>query len=129
MTSHKKILIDLFIEHHDRFLSIADLSALIPLGVQIDQTTIYRAVQNLEKNGLVESASTDKGHTGYVLRHSDHHHHHLICTGCGQIVSIPCHPDLWQDVANQYNFQETHHKVEIYGLCEACQKIDKHSSP
>jgi Fur family ferric uptake transcriptional regulator len=122
MTPHKRILVDLFLDSPDRFLTIAELAALLPPDVQMDTTTIYRNVQKLEESGLVESRLDDKGVMSYLLCQSHGtHHHHLICTGCGSIISIPCHPAIWQDIARQHRFLESHHKVEIYGLCAHCQ--------
>jgi Fe2+ or Zn2+ uptake regulation protein len=122
ITAHKRSLIEMLINNLGRFLSITDLENLIPDSVSMDTSTIYRTVMTLQEHGLIESMIDDNGLTSYMLCHElGVHHHHLICTGCGKTIIIPCQPQLWQDASQQCQFLVTHHKVEIYGLCADCQ--------
>jgi Fur family ferric uptake transcriptional regulator len=92
---------------------------------KVGQATVYRTMKLLTKCGLAEPRQFGDGHTRYEPVEEDHEHHdHLICTSCGKIVEF--HNDeieLLQDrVADQHGFVVTHHKMELYGLCEDCRK-------
>lgn len=58
-------------------------------------------------------------------RHLGQHHDHLICTKCGRIQEfyVPSLEKLQEEIARTYGFKPLDHRLEIYGLCEACQKV------
>jgi len=59
----------------------------------------------------------------YEHRHLGEHHDHLICTKCGKIQEF-FHPQLESlknEIAKQYGFKPLDHRLEIYGLCDACK--------
>ncbi|MCB0370999.1 MAG: transcriptional repressor, partial [Bdellovibrionales bacterium] len=51
------------------------------------------------------------------------HHDHMTCTECGSIVEFENKniESLQEKVALQYGFKLTHHVLELYGICPACQ--------
>ncbi len=57
-------------------------------------------------------------------RHLGEHHDHLICTKCGRIQEfyVPSLEKLQEEIARNYGFKPLEHRLEIYGLCEQCQK-------
>lgn len=93
---------------------------------RIGQATVYRTMKLLAKCGLAEVRQFGDGHTRYERAHGDEeeHHDHMICTSCGKIVEFvnPQIESLQQRVAKQHGFVVTHHKMELYGICEACQQ-------
>ena len=53
------------------------------------------------------------------------HHDHLICTDCGKIVEF-VDDEIEKDkkkIAKVNKFKITDHSMQLYGLCESCQKI------
>ncbi|HEY1972895.1 MAG TPA: Fur family transcriptional regulator [Pseudonocardia sp.] len=92
-------------------------------GEGIGLTTVYRTLQNLAESGELDVLRTDSGEAVY-RRCSTHHHHHLVCRSCGRTVEVegPAVESWAQRVAEEYDFTEVSHTVEIFGLCAACRQ-------
>jgi len=106
----------------DRMLSVNDIIKKIPDGKNVDNATVYRNVQRLTDLRILESMIDDKGISRYVISRGSAHHHHLICVSCGKILNIPCKNNYWNQYAEDNNFNEMYHKLEVYGTCENCKK-------
>lgn len=119
MTAAKKRILDVFLNNQDRMLSIADVAALLPGDASIDNATVYRNIQKFTDAGLLESFNDEQGVNRYTV-YEQEHHHYLICTGCGKIIKIPCVTGFWKTHARDNAFEETHHKLEVYGRCASC---------
>ncbi|MBN1776699.1 MAG: transcriptional repressor [Clostridiales bacterium] len=119
MTSPKKRILDVFLNNQDRMLSVADIAALLEGSAAIDNATVYRNIQKFTELGILESFNDEQGVNRYTVFEQEHHHY-LICTGCGKIIKIPCVKCFWQTQALKNDFQETHHKLEVYGKCAEC---------
>jgi Fur family transcriptional regulator, ferric uptake regulator len=52
------------------------------------------------------------------------HKHHLVCTNCGSVAAFEgCDLDgLLGGLARRLNFRVDGHWLEIYGLCQVCQR-------
>lgn len=56
-----------------------------PVGV----ASIYRVLDLLVEQGLVERLDTGQGSARYEARHaSGEHHHHLVCDDCGKVEAF-----------------------------------------
>jgi len=86
--------------------------------------TVYRTLKLLAEAGLADERRFEDGFTRYEFKDSGNHHDHLICTQCGAILEFENEriEALQQDVARRNHFQVRSHKLELYGLCAACQK-------
>ena len=92
-------------------------------GDGIGLTTVYRHLQLLADDGEVDALQLDGGEVAYRRCATGHHHHHLVCRSCGRSVEVEC-PDVgsWaQSVAGDAGFSDPTHRVEVFGLCAACQ--------
>jgi Fur family ferric uptake transcriptional regulator len=93
---------------------------------RVGQATVYRAMKLLMKCGLAEMRQFGDGHTRYEHTHGagEPHHDHLICTDCGRIDEFVDHQiEALQDrIAEAHGFVVKHHKMELYGICPACQR-------
>jgi Fur family transcriptional regulator, ferric uptake regulator len=93
-------------------------------GDGIGLTTVYRHLQLLASDGAVDVLALDGGEVAYRLCASERHHHHLVCRRCGRSVEVPC-PDVdaWAlAVASDAGFADPSHRVEVFGICAACQR-------
>jgi Fur family transcriptional regulator, ferric uptake regulator len=93
-------------------------------GDGIGLTTVYLHLQLLADDGEVDALQLDGGEVAYRRCASDRHHHHLVCRRCGRSVEVAC-PDVgaWaQSVAKDAGFADPSHRVEVFGLCAACQR-------
>jgi Fur family ferric uptake transcriptional regulator len=90
-------------------------------GDGIGLTTVYRALQTLVDDKIVDLLRREDGEAIYRLC-GDTHHHHLVCKGCGNTVEIEGGAvEKWAKViAAEYGFRDVGHTAEIFGLCEKC---------
>jgi len=72
----------------------------------VDKVTIYRALSQLEKAGLVESKRLGDRKLRYELSFPSHCHHHIVCTECEKVELLPdCKRVSFEKVASQLGFQ------------------------
>ena len=98
---------------------LAEVSASLP-GVNL--STVYRCLEALENAGLV--SHTHLGHTPLTYHAiEDHAHIHLVCEGCGQVVSADAAlaAELRSRVASEHGFDIDPTHMAIAGRCAACR--------
>ncbi len=86
-------------------------------------TTVYRSLEALVGQGLVQSVDLGDGERRYEVVKPGEHHHHLFCDKCGSSVHLDqclVH-DLEDAIKAKYGFSTRAHVLEIFGLCSACQ--------
>ena len=85
----------------------------------LSKTTVYNALEVLEKNGIIQSITISGSELRYDFKHGMHHH--FLCKKCSRIIDI----DIKCPVGEK---KQTHgHKVEevhgyFKGLCKDCLK-------
>ncbi len=96
-------------------------------GEKIDVVTTYRILDCLETNGLIHrvlsSGKYFKCAIGDCHQHPhahDHCHHLMICETCHKIEETHC-PDIKIGLPTGNRFLIKGHRLEFFGLCEACQ--------
>src|ERR1700682_1531664 len=52
-----------------------------------NKVTVYRTIDFLLKNSLIDRVEFGEGKYRYEIKKADHHH--LICSNCGKIEDIP----------------------------------------
>ena len=85
--------------------------------------TVYRALSFLEEVDLITSITFGTDGKKYETS-SKSHHDHLICTDCGKIIEFMDDDiEKRQDkIAKKNNFKIMSHSMQLYGICESCQK-------
>ena len=104
------------------FASAQELYQLLQRnGESIGLTTVYRALQSLVSDKIVDQLRRDDGEAIYRLC-GDSHHHHLVCKQCGSTVEIEGSAiERWtKAMAEEHGFREVGHTAEIFGVCPAC---------
>jgi Fur family ferric uptake transcriptional regulator len=91
------------------------------LGERVGLTTVYRTLQAMTEAGELDALRTAEGETAY-RRCSTGHHHHLVCRSCGRTVEVsgPAVETWANAVAEQHNFRDVSHDLEIFGTCSSC---------
>lgn len=91
-------------------------------GEHIGLTTVYRHLQVLSEDGLVDTIRDAGGETLYRRCRTDAHHHHLTCRNCGRSVEVEGKAvEHWAaQVAAEAGFTDVGHTVELFGLCPDC---------
>lgn len=108
-----------------RHISVEELYREVKrVNPRIGYATVYRTMKLLKDHGLASESHFHDGEARYESALEAHHHDHMICVNCGKIdeFSEAKIEALQTEVAKGFGFRITGHKLELYGLCRACQK-------
>lgn len=85
--------------------------------------TVYRFLRELTAHQYVTEVRMGGQPSRYELTTKEHHDH-LTCTACGKISEFKNDKieKLQQQVASQFGFKLTGHILELYGVCQDCQR-------
>lgn len=85
--------------------------------------TVYRALSFLEEVELIASLNFGTDGKKYESN-AKSHHDHLICTDCSKIIEFVDEEieKKQEKIAKANKFKITSHSLQLYGLCEDCQK-------
>jgi len=124
VTLQREVVADVVFSSQEH-LSVEEIEArLKERGERIGKATIYRTMEILVRSGLVEDHDFGDGFKRYEhLFGQRPGHEHLVCTHCRKVVEFqrPEVERIQEEVAVQYGFLPTRHRLEIYGLCADCQ--------
>ena len=97
-------------------------------GYHHARTTVYNALDDLARAGLVRAAPVDAG----ALRYEsvDEAHHHFVCRTCGVIINVPIAPDLQERPLPVIDGAAPDELDVVYrGVCEVCATGRPEGSP
>lgn len=85
--------------------------------------TVYRTLSLLEDSEMVTSLSFGAQGKKYELGAKDHHDH-IICTKCGAISEFVDDEieTRQKKIAEELGFLIQEHSMQIYGICQPCQR-------
>jgi len=107
-------------------VSIDDLLTRVRVAhPNVGYATVYRTLRLLKEIGIADERHFGDGKALYEPI-GENHHDHLVCTKCAKIVEFENDDieTLQERVAAEHGFTISDHKMEIYGLCADCQKLD-----
>ena len=87
--------------------------------------TIYRSLESLKREGLVQMRTLSTGEGVYSCVQDDRHH--LTCVECGESLPIqecPVHA-LEERLEQSHHFKIYYHTLEFFGLCQQCHTVKK----
>ncbi|MBD2206837.1 transcriptional repressor [Calothrix sp. FACHB-1219] len=91
------------------------------LNQSMGLATVYRSLEALKLEGMVQVRTLANGEALYSLAQQDKHH--LTCLQCGISIPInqcPVH-DLEDKLEANHKFKIFYHTLEFFGLCNQCQ--------
>lgn len=106
----------------DGFRSAQDLHVELRGGGQrVGLTTVYRTLQQMTGDGLVDRVRTDTGERAYRWC-ARGPHHHLVCRGCGTAVEVQAtQVQQWATrTAQEHGFSDVTPTIEVVGTCARC---------
>lgn len=91
-------------------------------GLKPNLSTVYRALNYLEKKDYISSVSFEGNVRYYFAKNK--HYHFLICKNCGKIeVFTECMAnEIKKQIEERFNFEITDHVFYFKGLCNECKK-------
>ena len=100
-------------------------------GLVLDLAAVEEALTLFCRFGIGRPRSFKGRETSYEHLHPAMHHDHCICVKCGRILEFQNQEleSIQDDVAAKMGFKPLHHRMEIYGLCDACEKTGREGFP
>lgn len=90
----------------------------------LNQVTLYRALEALEKASIVVRVNLEHDHAHFELAVGRPHHHHAVCRDCGLVedIEVPHAPLPQKDAAKQAKAFAVidRYSLEFFGLCRKC---------
>ena len=98
--------------------------------IAVGTTTIYRQLEKMVKEGLVEKyvvEGTNSACFEYIGDHetSDHENcYHCKCEKCGKLIHVCCSEveSLRRHMTEHHGFQLDPKRTVFYGICNECRK-------
>ena len=100
------------------------LQTLKRKNIHVSRATIYRTLDILVQNSLVDRIDFGDGRARYEIKAGQSHHDHLICIKCGKVVEF-INPSLTttpKSVCDEYGFKYLNHFLQVYGTCPKCSE-------
>ena len=116
-------ILDIFLKT-EKHPTVNDLYDLIrKKNPKIGLATVYRTMKVICEAGLARETGFGAGIRRFEHKYKHQHHDHLICTKCGRIIEVmsPELEKLQENLTRRHNFKAVRHRMEIFGLCRACQ--------
>lgn len=129
VTTQRVAILDVLQSRPDKHLTAEEIYEHVKEQYpEIGLATVYRTIQVLSDLHLIDKLNLDDGYTRYEIGSGHeakeaHHHHHLICLGCGAVMSFQDDmlETLEQRIEESMGFHTVDHEVKLYGYCNKCQ--------
>lgn len=108
----------------NRAISAQDIYIELRNGSNIGLATVYRALEALKLEGVVQVRTLASGESLYSSVQQDNHY--LTCLQCGKSIPInecPVH-ELETQLHQSHQFKIFYHTLEFFGLCNCCQHLE-----
>ena len=107
-------------------VSIGDIADALP---QLPRSSAYRHLVDLQIAGVVRRVAANDDFARFELTEDlTEHHHHLLCVNCGKVTDVTPSDSFERTVtrhldslADAEGFRPHSHRVDVLGLCSACQ--------
>lgn len=123
-TKHRQTILELF-QTENRPLSMNEIQQLLhDQKEQIWLSTIYRVLDSFIEYNVINKINMLNDDIVYYELNLNQHIHYAICMNCRDVIELThCPMDLFESQLTDKNFKVYGHRMEVFGLCEACQKI------
>jgi Fur family ferric uptake transcriptional regulator len=92
-------------------------------GRRVGIASVYRALEQLTRDGFVQRIDIGAGTSRFEPIHTDgEHHHHLVCDDCGKVEAF-ADDELeaaLRNVEGRTGYSVAGHDVVLRGACENC---------
>ena len=126
LTRERAIIVDEVFASHEHFDAEQLVARLVQRtdGSRVSRSTVYRALAELEKAGLLRKVARTNDREIYEHDYGYPQHDHLICKKCGELTEFQ-NPELkviLQRVAAENGFRMEGHRLEVAGICANCSR-------
>ena len=115
-------IIDTFLGMEEHITLEGMCRLLAEKGYHYEPEFVRQCMNRMVDLGFAQRKKFEGQPIRYEHRHLGRHHDHLICTKCGKIVEFADEEieRLQLAIAAKQGFHMLQHRMEIYGLCNAC---------
>ena len=127
VTGPRLKILSTFEESKSRHLSAEDVyQALKTKSSEIGMATVYRALSNFEKVGILVKSTFDDGKAVFEINQG-RHHDHLICMECGEVEEFVDEEieRRQKQIAIKKGFTLKNHSLALYGSCNKHDCVHK----
>lgn len=121
-TRQKQLLLAI-LKEAERPLSINEIySRLVNQLPRIAKSTIYRNIDSLLSQDLIEKYHLNDSEVFYRIKADrSEHRHYVICEDCKKIFDLPsCPIHALENAMEEEGFIIRDHQIQISGICKSC---------
>ncbi len=98
--------------------------ALAPHHPNMSVATIYNNLKLFKQTGLIKELTYGDASSRFDF--DSDKHYHIICSSCGKITDFHVSglEEVEQMAANSTNYSVSHHRLELYGVCNECKQAE-----
>lgn len=127
LTQQRLTILDVLLETSGHYTLEEMYHKVAEMDPAVSQATVYRTLRLFVDAGFAYEVTFGDGLTRYELRYGQCHHDHIICRQCGRSVEFlnPALERMLEDISRQYDFIQTSHALNIFGMCDACRRAER----
>ena len=127
LTAQRELILDVFLAHGGHISAEELFQKAREKQSHVGFATVYRTLKHMTQCGLARELDFGDGRIQYESDFNRKHHDHMICTQCGTYIEFlnPKIEELQELVSRKHGFKITSHRMQLYGLCQKCQKTGK----
>ena len=121
-TKQKSNILNIISNMRSQF-TVKDVYALVSNNTSL--TTIYRFIDRLVNDGVIEKIIGSDGDTYYqYMEKCDCNHFYLRCDVCGKLEHVECSfvEELEKHIKNDHKFYLNREHIIMNGICRDCYK-------
>ena len=122
-TTQRQLIVEQFLFAADHLTADQLHARVRGVDPTIGAATVYRTLNLLVEIGAAQRVRFGTGSAAYEPALGRTHHDHLICLACGLVVEFEDEriESRQRLIARTHGFVLRHHRLEMFGLCPACQ--------
>jgi len=123
LTVPRRVVADLIAARNGHFTAADLVEDALSRRLNIGRATIFRTLEVLEGVGAIERIDLPSGDHAYITCEPAAHHHHVVCSRCGRAVDVDDAglAAVVSKIAGETGYRISDHRLELFGLCPACQ--------
>jgi Fur family ferric uptake transcriptional regulator len=127
LTAQRELILETFLNHRGHISAEELYQKAREKQSHVGFATVYRTLKHMTQCGLARELDFGDGRIKYEPEFNRQHHDHMICTKCGTYIEFlnPQIEELQEQVSRKHGFKITSHRMQLYGLCQKCQKNGK----
>jgi Fur family ferric uptake transcriptional regulator len=126
VTRQRELLAEIVLYSGEHLSAEAIIRRLEEKGERVGTATVYRTLDLLVQSGVARAHDFGEGFRRYEAMTNQDDHEHLICLRCGRVEEFTNErlERMLPVIADEHHFQHQRHRVEVFGLCQSCQRLD-----